>query len=382
MARLRAWGSLFGNRESGCDIARDPPDAEELGLADQTVKQWGLNKDQEEKEMAKKSLIKKTAKEKVSSVIVKEEILLEMYRKAFATRQFELKCMELYRDGFIRGYLHPYLGEEAIAAGACAAIGPDDYIVSTHRGHGHCICKGADLKLMVAEIMGKATGYCKGRGGSMHISSKKENNLGANGIVGAGIPIGIGAAMASKIKKTKQVVISFFSDGAANNGVFGESLNFAAAFQLPIVFMLENNHYAVSTPVECSFGNCDLACKGDAYGMPGICVDGNDAEEVYIATERAVERARNGEGPTLIEAKTYRHGGHHINDPGLYMDQEELAKWKERDPLIVLNDKIQDKEKIKEIEAEVNQEVQEAIDFAKNSPEPSVDEFLASIPNF
>jgi len=305
-----------------------------------------------------------------------------MYRNVYAIRQFELKCKDLYREGFIRGYIHPYLGEEAIAAGACAAIRPDDYIVSTHRGHGHCISKGADLKRMMAEIMGKATGYCKGRGGSMHIFSKEDNNLGANGIVGAGIPIATGAAMGIKVKKEQRVVVGFFSDGAANQGVFGESLNFAATFNLPVIFMLENNHYAVSTPVECSFGNCDLACKGPAYGMPGVCVEGNDAVKVYQATKSAVERALNGEGPTLIEAKTYRHGGHHVNDPGLYMDQEVLAAWRAKDPLDILKKKIKDKKKLKTVEDDVEQELYEAVEFAKNSPEPSVAEFLASIPNF
>ena len=332
--------------------------------------------------MNKKSRPRKTGKGNGSSPSVDEAILLEMYRNAYMTRRFELKCMDLYRQGFIRGYLHPYLGEEAIAAGVCAAIGPDAYIVSTHRGHGHCISKGADLKLMMAEIMGRATGYCKGRGGSMHISSKEDNNLGANGIVGAGLPIATGAAMGIKIRKSKQVVAVFFSDGAANNGVFGESLNLAAVFELPVIFMLENNHYAVSTPVECSFGNCDLACKGDAYGMPGVCVDGNDAVEVYLATKSAVERALNGEGPTLIEAKTYRHGGHHINDPGLYMDQKVLAEWKARDPLDILHSKIKSKKKVKDLEDQVELELAEAVEFARNSPEPSVDEFLADIPNF
>ena len=332
--------------------------------------------------MTQKSPKEKAAKGKVSSPDVRKEILLKMYRSAYATRQFELKCMDLYRQGFIRGYLHPYLGEEAIAAGVCAAIGPDDFIVSTHRGHGHCISKGADFKRMMAEIMGRATGYCKGRGGSMHISSKEDNNLGANGIVGAGIPLAIGAAMGIKIKKEKKLVVVFFSDGAANQGVFAESMNFAAAFDLPVLFMLENNHYAVSTPVEYSFGNCDLACKGPAYGMPGVCVDGNDAVAVYHATKSAAKRALSGEGPTLIEADTYRHGGHHVNDPGLYMDQEVLAAWKERDPLDILRKKIKDKKKLKAIEEKVEQELAEGIDFAKNSPQPSVDEFLASIPNY
>ena len=332
--------------------------------------------------MSKKSPQKEAAKGKGSTKGVSPEILLQMYRNAYATRQFELRSMDLYRQGLIRGYLHPYLGEEAIAAGACAAISRDDFIVSTHRGHGHCISKGADFKRMMAEIMGRATGYCKGRGGSMHISSKEDNNLGANGIVGAGLPLAAGAAMGIKVKKEKKVVVVFFSDGAANQGVFGESMNFAATFNLPVIFMLENNHYAVSTPVECSFGNCDLACKGPAFGMPGVCVDGNDAVEVYQATRSAVERALNGEGPTLIEAKTYRHGGHHVNDPGLYMDQEVLATWKARDPIDILRKHIKDKKTLKTIEEKVEQELDEAVEFAKNSPQPSVDEFLASIPNY
>ena len=331
--------------------------------------------------MAKKAPAGQGAGKKAASPAVAEKILLAMYRNIYAAHQFELKCIDLYRQGFIRGYLHPYLGEEAIAAGACAAIENDDYIVSTHRGHGHCISKGGDLKLMMAEIMGKATGYCKGRGGSMHISSKTDNNLGANGIVGGGIPIGTGAGMGIKVKGTKQVVVVFFSDGASNNGVFAESINLAAVFSLPVIFMLENNHYAVSTPVECSAGDCNLAGRGPAFGLPGICVDGNDAVEVYLETKRAADRAREGNGPTLIEAKTYREGGHHVNDPGLYMDSEVLAQWKTRNPLIVLQGRIKSKAKIKKIEEQVDHELAGAIEFAKNSPDPSVEEFLAGIKN-
>ena len=329
--------------------------------------------------MAKKSPFKEGAEKKAASPPVDEAVMLQMYRNVYATRQFELKCAELYRAGLIRGYLHPYLGEEAIAAGACAAIGKDDYIVSTHRGHGHCISKGAELKLMMAEIMGKAAGYCGGRGGSMHISSKKDNNLGANGIVGAGIPIATGAAMGLKVRGSKQVVVSFFSDGASNNGVFAESLNLAAVFNLPVIFMLENNHYAVSTRIECSAGDCNLAGRGAAYGIPGICVDGNDAVAVYLETRNAAQRASNGEGPTLIEAKTYRHGGHHVNDPGLYMPRDELEAWKARDPLIVLRKQINDDKKVKAVEVQVDQEMSEAIEFGKSSPNPSVEDFVASI---
>jgi TPP-dependent pyruvate/acetoin dehydrogenase alpha subunit len=325
--------------------------------------------------MAKKS----PAEKKAASPTMDETIMLQMYRNVYATRQFELKCAELYRMGLIRGYLHPYLGEEAIAAGACAAIGEDGYIVSTHRGHGHCISKGAELKLMMAEIMGKATGYCGGRGGSMHISSKKDHNLGANGIVGGGIPIATGAGMGIKIKGTNQVVVSFFSDGASNNGVFAESLNLAAVFNLPVIFMLENNHYAVSTRIECSAGDCNLAGRGAAYGIPGICVDGNDAVAVYLETKKAAQRASNGEGPTLIEAKTYRHGGHHVNDPGLYMPRDELEAWKARDPIIVLRNHINNDKKVKAVEGKVDQEMDAALEFGKNSPNPSVEEFLASI---
>jgi len=320
---------------------------------------------------------KKTGAKKETQT-VDPQLLLGMYYNLYATRQFELKCIELYRQGLIRGYLHPYLGEEAVAAGACAALRPDDYIVSTHRGHGHCISKGADLKLMMAEIMGRATGYCKGRGGSMHISSKADNNLGANGIVGAGIPIATGAAMAIKVRGTRQVVLAFFSDGASNNGVFGESINMASIFQLPVVFILENNHYAVSTPIECSAGDCNLAGRGPAYGVPGICIDGNDATEVYLATLKAVDRARKGEGPTLIEAKTYRHGGHHVNDPGLYMDQEKLAQWKARDPVTLMRARLE-AANADEIEKRVDAAMEEAVAFAKNSPQPSVEEFLSSI---
>jgi len=308
-----------------------------------------------------------------------DPILHGMYRNIYATRQFELKCIELYRQGLIRGYLHPYIGQEAIAAGVCAALNPADYIVSTHRGHGHCISKGADLKLMMAEIMGKATGYCRGHGGSMHISDKRVNNLGANGIVGAGIPIATGAGMGIQVRGTDQVVVGFFSDGASNNGVFAESLNLAGIYGLPVIYLLENNHYAVSTPIECATGCCDLAGRGPAYGVPGICVDGNDALAVYRETDAAVARARRGEGPTLIEAKTYRHGGHHVNDPGLYMDPAVLADWKARDPLILMRRAIGNDARTAAIEAQVDAELEAAVSFATSSPEPSVETFLAGI---
>ncbi len=313
---------------------------------------------------------------------VAQSILEEMYRSVYKTRRFEQRCIELYREGMIRGYLHPYLGEEAIAAGVCAAIGKDGCISSTHRGHGHCISKGGDLKLMIAEIIGKATGYCKGWGGSMHISSKKDHNLGANGIVGAGIPIATGAALGMKIKKSQQVVACFFSDGALTNGVCGESMNLASIWKLPIMYVFENNHYAAATPIEATVDVSALDRLGAACGMPGVCIDGNDAVEVYVAAKKAADRALAGEGPTFIHANTYRHSGHHVNDPGLYMDQELLAAWKAKDPVDRLRKRLGDSEFVKKLEDEIETELDDAVEFAKNSPEPDVEEFLASIPNF
>jgi TPP-dependent pyruvate/acetoin dehydrogenase alpha subunit len=309
---------------------------------------------------------------------IAEETLARMYRSICATRRFELACIEAYRSGLIRGYLHPYIGEEAVAAGVCAALREDDYIVSTHRGHGHCISKGADLRRMMAEIMGRADGYCRGRGGSMHIADRRFNNLGANGIVGGGIPIATGAAMGVKVRGTDQVVVCFFSDGASNNGVFAESLNLAGIYALPIVYLLENNHYAVSTPIECATGCCDLAGRGPAYGVPGICVDGNDAVSVHRETLAAAARARRGEGPTLIEAKTYRHGGHHVNDPGLYMDRGVLAEWKARDPLALMRQAVGDA-RADEIDAAVEAELRDAVAFASAAPEPDVAAFLSEV---
>ena len=310
-------------------------------------------------------------------------LLKQMYETALTIRRFEEAAIEQYRQGNIYGYLHPYLGEEAIATGAIAAINPDDYIVSTHRGHGHAIAKGHDVKLMMAELLGKATGYCKGRGGSMHVANMKQFNLGANGIVGGGIPLATGAGMAIKQKKTSQVVLCFFSDGAVNNGVFHESVNLAAIYHLPVVFIIENNHYAASTPVENMNLLKDLSAHAAGYGIPGLTVDGNDAVKVYNALIEPVKRARGGSGPSLIECKTYRHRGHHVNDPGAYMPQDVLAEWKSKDPLIVLRQHLVDARidlaEIAAIEAKVDSLIAEAVTFAVESPEPSADEFLKEI---
>ena len=225
-----------------------------------------------------------------------KEFLLKLYEQMLAIRIFETECVKLYRQGLIRGYFHPYLGEEAIAAGVCAALEPKDYIVSTHRGHGHCIARGADVKRMVAELLGKETGYCLGMGGSMHIADVSTGNLGANGIVGGGIALGVGAGLGAKIRGEDRVVAIFFSDGASNNGVFAESLNLAAAWDAPVVFVLENNHYAVCTPVEKSCRADDLYKIGKGFSVDSLKVDGNDVLKVYEAMQGAVKKCRAGKG--------------------------------------------------------------------------------------
>jgi pyruvate dehydrogenase E1 component alpha subunit len=311
------------------------------------------------------------------------ERLEHFYRMALTIRRFEETAIAQYRTGNIRGYLHPYIGEEAVAVGVISALGPDDYIVSTHRGHGHAIAKGHDVRNMMAELFGKETGYCRGRGGSMHVSSIALRNLGANGIVGGGIPIATGAALGLKIKNSKEVVACFFSDGAANNGVFHESLNMAAIYNLPVLFILENNHYAVSTPVSDSALLKQLSTRAQAYGIPGISVDGNDAMAVFQSMQEPLQRARKGEGPTLLECVTYRGGGHHVNDPGLYMPEEEVQAWKGRDPLTVLETHLIqagiDQTVIDTIEAEIEALMEQAVQFALESPPPSVDEFLVEL---
>ena len=315
------------------------------------------------------------------------KLLTCMYEKALTIRLFEKAAIGQYRIGNIYGYLHPYLGEEAIAVGAISALELDDYIVSTHRGHGHAIAKGHDVSLMMAELFGKATGYCKGRGGSMHVANLKQNNLGANGIVGGGIPIMTGAGMAIKQKGTDQVAMGFFSDGAVNNGVFHESLNLAAIYALPVIYVLENNQYAAATPYEKSNLQKDLSVYANGFGMPEITIDGNDAVGVYKVATDAVERARSKQGPTLIECKTYRHQGHHVNDPGLYMPQDVMAAWKDKDPVDILRNHLQASgavtdDEIEAIDDRVQTLIDEAVHFADESPAPSTEQFLSEIPQF
>lgn len=312
------------------------------------------------------------------------EFFEQLYRTLYTIRVFETECIKLYRQGLIIGYFHPYLGEEAIATGLCAALRQDDYIVSTHRGHGHCIARGGELKKMVAEVLGREAGYCRGRGGSMHIANVNIGNIGANGIVGGGIPIGVGAGLGIHIRGGDQVVVIFFSDGACNNGVFAESLNLAAIWDLPVVFLLENNQYAVSSPIEEMSRIPDLYKRAEGYGVPAYPVDGNDVLAVYEKTKEAIEACRNGKGPVMIEAKTYRHGGHHVNDPGLYMPKDRLEYYKSKDPVDIGRKYLLEETKCTEqeaaaIEQQVQQAMEEAIEFAKNSPEPSVEKFLEEV---
>ncbi len=312
------------------------------------------------------------------------EFLEQLYRTLYTIRVFETECIKLYRQGLIIGYFHPYLGEEAIATGLCAALRQDDYIVSTHRGHGHCIARGGELKKMVAEVLGREAGYCRGRGGSMHIADVNIGNIGANGIVGGGIPIGVGAGLGIHIRGGDQVVVIFFSDGACNNGVFAESLNLAAIWDLPVIFLLENNQYAVSSPIEEMSRIPDLYKRAEGYGVRAYQVDGNDVLAVYEKTQNAIEACRKGKGPVMIEAKTYRHGGHHVNDPGLYMPRDRLEYYKSKDPVDIGRKYLLEETKCTEqetaaIEQQVQQAMEEAIEFAKNSPEPSVEKFLEEV---
>jgi pyruvate dehydrogenase E1 component alpha subunit len=314
---------------------------------------------------------------------IEPQLLQAMYETAVTIRRFEQRAIEQYRLGNIRGYLHPYLGEEAIAVGSIAALEPTDYIVSTHRGHGHAIAKGHEPRRMMAELFGRETGYCHGRGGSMHVASRSVRNLGANGIVAGGLGIADGAALAIKQRGGSEIVVAFCSDGSSANGMWHESLNLAAIWDLPVVFVLENNQYAVSTPIRDSARVEHLSSRAAGYGMPGLTVDGNDAAVVYEAMLEPIRRARAGEGPSLLECMTYRHGGHHVNDPGLYLPREELERWKSRDPLIVLRGHLAtagvDEAAVAAIEARVEGLMDEAVDFATASPEPSLDEYLAEV---
>jgi pyruvate dehydrogenase E1 component alpha subunit len=305
----------------------------------------------------------------------------------YKIRNFEEQAIKLYRDGYIRGYFHPYLGEEAIATGVCAAMDRKDYITSTHRGHGHCLAWGADLKIMFAELLGRENGFCKGLGGSMHIADYTKNNLGANGIVGSGAPLAVGAALGISIRKERQMVSSFVSDGSTCNGSFLESLNLASAWKLPLLFVIENNQYAVSTRIEDSTGEPELYKRGAGFGVESIRLDGNDVLEVYNTAKLYVKRCKNGEGPFLMECLTFRKSGHHVNDPGLYLPKEKVDHYKLHDPLLIGKKHLTELaglsgKDILEIENMVMAEIKDAIDFAIKSPEMSEENFLKFVEEY
>jgi pyruvate dehydrogenase E1 component alpha subunit len=282
------------------------------------------------------------------------------------------------------GFVHLYLGQEAIASGVCAALNDDDYITSTHRGHGHIIAKGGELSKMMAELYGKVTGYNKGKGGSMHIAWPELGILGANGIVSCGIPIATGAALSAKLRKSDQVTACFFGDGASNEGAFHESLNAASAFDLPIVYVCENNLYAVGTRQSKVRKIEDIADRAPSYSMPGVVVDGNDVVAVYEVTKEAVERARAGEGPTLVECKTYRWRTHFEGEPDTYRPPEEVAAWRAREPIapyrkMLIDQKIFKQQDMDLIDQAVIDELDQAVEFARNSPLPQPEDALQDL---
>ena len=316
--------------------------------------------------------------------MVDRERMVEMYSKMLQIRLFEEKVFELYGQNLVPGTIHLYAGEEAVAVGVCANLREDDYVVSTHRGHGHCIAKGARLDKTMAEIMGKGTGYCKGKGGSMHIADFSVGMLGATAVVGGGIPIATGAGLSARLRGTDQVVACFFGDGASNQGTFHEGINMAAVWRLPVLYVCENNLYAMGTHQTQIMAIKDVAKRAEAYGIPGRAVDGNDALAVYEATAEAVKRARSGEGPSLIECKTYRHKGHSRWDPATYRPKDEVEEWLNRDPIQRMRRHLLDTGVLTEADAaeaekSVVDAVESAVKFAVESPYPSSEEALEDV---
>ncbi|MDJ0756555.1 MAG: thiamine pyrophosphate-dependent dehydrogenase E1 component subunit alpha [Ardenticatenaceae bacterium] len=303
-----------------------------------------------------------------------------MLQTMMEIRAFEEMAEELFARGLVHGTMHLSIGQEASAVGLSAPLRPDDYLLNTHRGHGHCLAWGSDPKLMMAEFMGKETGYCRGRGGSMHIADVESNNLGANGIVAGGIPISVGVGLSIKLRKTDQVVTSIFGDGAANEGAFHESLNMASIWNLPVIYYCENNQYAMSMSVERAFNVEKISQRAAAYGIPGKTVDGNDLLAVRDVVAEAVDRARAGHGPTLIEALTYRYKGHSKSDRQLYRTRDEVKEWQSRDPILRFAAFLEiDSETRKAKQAEARQVIEDALTFATESPEPDVSTILEGV---
>jgi pyruvate dehydrogenase E1 component alpha subunit len=306
---------------------------------------------------------------------IPKEKFKEFYRKLMTIRRFEERVDEFFRAGKITGAVHTSVGQEAVAVGVAEALNQNDLVIATHRGHGHCLMRGADLKAMMAELLGKATGLCKGKGGSMHIVDVQKGMLGAMGIVGEGMPIAAGVGLAIKMQKTGQVCACFFGDNASNGGPFHEAHNVSSLWKLPVVFVCENNLYGISVSAKKSTSVQDIADRGKGYNMPGVVVDGMSVMAVYEAAKAAVDRARRGEGPSLLECKTYRFLGHSRGDPpyGPYRTKEELDSWKKRDPrLLLIKQGGLTAEDVEPIDKEVSEAIEEAIRYAEESPVPDV----------
>ena len=317
-------------------------------------------------------------------ISLSDERLTHMYWQMVAIRGFDTRIHDLFMEQLIRGSTHPYVGMEAVAVGACAALKDGDYVASTHRGHGHCIAKDCDLNLMMAELLGKATGYCKGKGGSMHIADLDKGMLGANGIVGGGMGLATGAALSCQLRGNDNVAIAFFGDGGINQGVFYECANMAAAWKLPVIFLCENNQYAMSASIVQMTGIEDLSVRAQAFGFPGVTVDGMNVLAVFETTAAAVARARRGDGPSLIVAKTYRLRGHNVGDTERYRTREEVSHWQELDPIPTFRAQLIERGILTEatataLEEQVQQELAAAEQFARDSPEPSLETLMEDV---
>jgi pyruvate dehydrogenase E1 component alpha subunit len=315
---------------------------------------------------------------------ISKEKLLWIYERMRLIREFEERLHKDFAAGKIPGFVHLYAGEEAVATGACANLTDSDFITSTHRGHGHCIAKGVDIKAMMAEIYGKATGACKGKGGSMHIADVSKGMLGANGIVGGGPPLACGAGLTSKIKGTGQVTICFFGDGASNQGTTMEGMNLAGIWKLPVIFICENNGYAETTSPKYSVSGQDIAARARGFGLPSVAVDGLDVLAIYEAVREAVERARRGEGPTFIEAQTYRYYGHFEGDTIRYRDKDEEELYRSRDCIqrfrqTVLNQGLVSEDELNALDQKARQTIEEAVAFAEQSPAPALADILTDV---
>lgn len=312
------------------------------------------------------------------------DLWLDFFRTMTRIRLFERAAYELYTGGKLPGFLHLSIGQEAVSTGACAALRPDDYMASTHRGHGDTIAKGVSVESAMAELFGRVTGACRAKGGSMHIADFSRGILGANGIIAAGVPIAVGAALSARYRKTDQVALAFFGDGATGSGPLHEGMNMSMLWQLPMIFVRQNNRYAESTPLVEHTGIVDVVQWACGYGMPGVRVDGNDVVAVYEAVKTAVDRARRGGGPAFIECETYRHYGHNIGDPGTWRPKEEVEEWKARDPLArhrarILEHGAATEAALDAIEAEEQARMDAAVAAAEAAPKPEQREALEGL---